>query len=82
MLRSILVPACNMDLRWAFRRIALNDLGRSAALLIGTQDGAAASALTITASTPRPVRLDFPALPDAETLLDALDAAVSPRRLV
>ncbi|WP_332118262.1 FAD binding domain-containing protein [Azorhizobium caulinodans] len=78
LLRSILVPACNMDLRWAFRRIALNELGRSAALVIGTQDGAGRFGLTITASTPRPVRLDFPALPDAETLLAALDAAVSP----
>ncbi|WP_029006625.1 FAD binding domain-containing protein [Azorhizobium doebereinerae] len=76
LLRSILVPACNMDLRWAFRRIALNDLGRSAALLIGTLAADGRFALTVTASTPRPLRLDFPALPDTAALLAALDAAI------
>ena len=57
LLRSIHIPASALSKRFAFRRASLTHLGRSAALLIGTQDRAAGDLLlTITAATPRPVR--------------------------
>jgi hypothetical protein len=49
-------------------------------LLIGTlspDDGS--FALTITASTPRPVRLSFPQLPPREALRDKLEAEIPPQ---
>ncbi len=78
LLRSIFIPAAALQRRTAFRRIALNPLGRSAALLIGTRDRDGAFALTVTASTRRPVRLAFPALPPADALADRLAAAIPP----
>ncbi len=66
LLRAVELPAGALSRRAAFRRMALSATGRSAALLIGTAgDG---FALTVTASTTRPVRLAFAALPTAETL--------------
>lgn len=78
LLRSIFIPAAALTRRWALRRIALNELGRSAALLVGTRDAGGAFALTVTAATPRPVRLDFPALPSAAALAAGLEAAIPP----
>jgi len=69
LLRQIEIPAQALMRRTAFRQISLTPLGRSAALLIGTlspRDGA--FTLTVTASTPRPVRIAFPGVPSAETL--------------
>ena len=78
-LRAIEIPAPALRRRTAFRRMSLNPLGRSAALVIGTLDPAThAFALTITASTPRPVRLAFPAMPSAPALLAAIHGAVGP----
>ena len=68
-LRRIDLPAQAFKRRAAFRQISLTPLGRSAALLIGTLSPAdGAFALTITASTARPVRLSFAGLPDPSTL--------------
>jgi len=80
-LREIFLPAAALHRRAAMRRQSLTPLGRSAALLIGTRDEAGRFALTITAATPRPVRLDFPALPDAAALREAIDASVTARGL-
>ena len=58
-LRSIALPAEALTRRTAFRQISLAPLGRSGALAIGTLARDGQFALTITASTPRPVKLSF-----------------------
>ena len=76
LLRAIDLPAEALRRRAAFRRISLTPLGRSPALLIGTLAREGGFALTVTASTRRPVRLDLPGPPTAAELRDALDRAV------
>src|ERR1700682_81463 len=61
LLRQIHIPTAALQRRSAFRQISLTPVGRSAALLIGSVTGAGAMALTVTASTTRPVQLSFPA---------------------
>ena len=78
LLRSIAIPAAALRKRYAFRRATLTQLGRSAAVLIGTQTpGSADLRLTITAATPRPVQVYFPAMPDAASLRQAIRAQVA-----
>jgi CO/xanthine dehydrogenase FAD-binding subunit len=78
LLRSIDLPAATLRRRTAFRQISLSPLGRSAALLIGTlaPDGAAFD-LTITASTPRPVRVSFAGVPSRAALRDRIEHDVA-----
>ena len=77
LLRLIQLPASALRRRAAFRQISLNALGRSAALLIGTLSaGNGDFALTITASTPRPVRLAFPTLPSAALLSQTIEQRI------
>jgi CO/xanthine dehydrogenase FAD-binding subunit len=81
LLRCIDLPLPALHRRTAFRQISLSPLGRSAALLIGTlaaDDGALT--LTVTASTPRPVRLQFAELPPPAALHDALEARIPGER--
>jgi CO/xanthine dehydrogenase FAD-binding subunit len=72
LLRQIDIPLAALKRRVAFRQISLTPVGRSAALLIGglTSDGALA--LTVTASTIRPVQLSFAQIPPAQELRDAI----------
>jgi CO/xanthine dehydrogenase FAD-binding subunit len=79
LLRSIQLPAAALRKRFAIRQGSLTKLGRSAALVIGTQDEAGMFLLTITAATDRPVQLRFPALPDTETLDATISAVPEPR---
>lgn len=79
-LRAVLLPAAALRRRTALRRQSLTPLGRSAALVIGTRD-AGGFTLTVTAATPRPVRLDFPAVPEAAVLSAAIEDAVTARGL-
>ena len=77
LLRAVDLPPSALRRRTAFRQISLSPLGRSGALLIGTlapDDGA--FALTVTASTPRPVRLPFTALPSRDALRARLEAEI------
>jgi CO/xanthine dehydrogenase FAD-binding subunit len=75
LLRSIKIPATALAKRFAFRRSSLTQLGRSAALVIGTQDRASGELLiTITAATPRPVQLSFGQMPSAIDMRRAIDA--------
>jgi CO/xanthine dehydrogenase FAD-binding subunit len=77
LLRRVDLPISALTRRTAFRQISLSRLGRSAALLIGTlspPDGA--FALTITASTPRPVKFSFSQLPAAEELGARIEGAL------
>ncbi|KQP03464.1 FAD-binding molybdopterin dehydrogenase [Methylobacterium sp. Leaf99] len=75
-LRSIALPAAAVTRRTAFRRISLSPNGRSGALLIGTLDRSGALALTVTASTPRPVRIAFDGPPTPEALRAGIAAAI------
>lgn len=80
LLRSILLPAAALKRRYAMRQASLTHLGRSAALIVGTTSpGSADFDLTVTAATPRPVRLHFDALPTAAALRRALDERLGPR---
>jgi CO/xanthine dehydrogenase FAD-binding subunit len=77
LLRCIALPLAALRRRTAFRQISLAPLGRSAALLIGTlspDDGS--FALTVTASTPRPVRLSFPSLPTRDAMRERFEAEI------
>ncbi len=77
LLRRIDLPAPALMRRTAFRQISLARLGRSAALLIGTLDPTtAAFTLIITASTPRPVKLSFAALPSADELRARIESEI------
>src|SRR6195952_2398617 len=72
LLRQIDIPLAALKRRSAFRQISLTPVGRSAALLIGSVTGEGGLALTITASTARPVQLCFAAMPAAEALREAI----------
>jgi CO/xanthine dehydrogenase FAD-binding subunit len=72
LLRQIDIPIATLKRRSAFRKISLTPVGRSAALLIGSLGGEGRFALTVTASTVRPVQLSFAAIPQASELREAL----------
>ena len=77
LLRSIKIPASALAKRFAFRRSSLTHLGRSAALVIGTQDRASGDLLvTITAATSRPVQLSFGQMPSAIDMRRSIDAKI------
>jgi CO/xanthine dehydrogenase FAD-binding subunit len=76
LMRSILIPVAALSRRTAFRQVSLAHHGRSGALIIGTRAADGAFALTITASTPRPIKLAFDTLPSVETLRARIEAAV------
>jgi CO/xanthine dehydrogenase FAD-binding subunit len=79
LLRAIDLPLTALRRRTAFRQISLSPLGRSGALVIGTlspDDGS--FAVTVTAATPRPVRLAFPSLPSRAALQKKLEAEIPP----
>src|SRR5882724_10846109 len=63
LLRQIELPVAALTRRSAFRQVSLTPVGRSAALLIGSVGSAGSFALTVTASTARPVQLSFPEIP-------------------
>jgi CO/xanthine dehydrogenase FAD-binding subunit len=74
LLRGIHLPAAALSRRFALRRASLTQLGRSAALVIGTQGNSADDLLiTITAATPRPIQLRFEQAPSAMHLRRAID---------
>jgi CO/xanthine dehydrogenase FAD-binding subunit len=76
LLRAISLPAATLVQRTAYRKISLSPLGRSAALLIGTLARDGSFVLTITASTPRPVRLAFAALPPGVALRQRIEETI------
>jgi CO/xanthine dehydrogenase FAD-binding subunit len=77
LLRSIHLPASALSKRFAFRHASLTKLGRSAALIIGTQGASSDDLLlTITAATPRPVQLRFDHAPSAIELRRALEQRI------
>jgi CO/xanthine dehydrogenase FAD-binding subunit len=76
LLRSIELPASALRKRASFRRMSLTHEGRSTALLIGTLGPQGAWALTVTAATVRPVRLEFGRGPAADQLRARLREAI------
>ncbi len=70
-LRSIRLPAAALESRTAFRKIALSPLGRSGAVIIGRRSGVGL-AITLSASTVRPIVLPFPVFPTAAQLAAAI----------
>jgi len=77
LLRAIDLPLASLHRRGAFRQISLSPLGRSGALVIGTMSPSDGSfALTVSAATPRPIRLAFVSLPSAAALREALDSEI------
>jgi CO/xanthine dehydrogenase FAD-binding subunit len=72
LLRQIDIPLAALTRRSAFRQISLTPVGRSAALLIGSLGSAGNLALTVTASTVRPIQLAFNAIPQANELREAI----------
>jgi CO/xanthine dehydrogenase FAD-binding subunit len=77
LLHSIHLPVAALSKRAAFRHASLTKLGRSAALIIGTQTPEFGDLLiTITAATPRPVQLRFAQPPSAAELRHAIDAHI------
>jgi len=77
LMRRIDLPEDALRRRSAFRQMSLAAFGRSAALLIGTHTAVGGFVLTITASTPRPLKLSFDALPAPRALRDAIEARVN-----
>ncbi|MGA7486799.1 MAG: FAD binding domain-containing protein [Xanthobacteraceae bacterium] len=77
LLRGIHLPASSLSKRFAVRRASLTKLGRSAALIIGTQDKQSDELLiTITAATPRPLQLRFEQAPSATQLRRMIDERI------
>jgi CO/xanthine dehydrogenase FAD-binding subunit len=80
LLTHVRLPASALTARLAFRQLSLSPVGRSAALVIARREAGGATVVTVTAATPHPVQLRFPAAPTAGEALAALDAA-GPRYL-
>lgn len=78
LMRGILLPKSALASRAAFRQISLANYGRSGALVIGTLAQNGAFTLTVTASTPRPVKFVFDTLPSADALRARIDSEIPP----
>lgn len=77
LLRSIQLPARALSKRFAFRRASLTRWGRSAIIVIGTQNAATRDlVLTVTAATARPYQLRFDRVPDDRRLREAIFATI------
>ncbi len=72
LLRQIDIPLAALKRRSAFRQISLTPVGRSAALLIGSISSEGSFALTVTASTARPVQFSFAGIPQADELRETI----------
>jgi CO/xanthine dehydrogenase FAD-binding subunit len=77
LLRAIDLPLAALRQRTAFRQISLSPVGRSGVLVIGTLSADDGSfAVTVTAATPRPIRLSFANVPSADALRVKLSAEI------
>jgi CO/xanthine dehydrogenase FAD-binding subunit len=75
LLTHVWLPAASLASRTAFRQLSLSPVGRSAVLVIARRDPLGRTAVTVTASTPRPVCLRFPSPPTPGEVLAGLDSA-------
>jgi len=76
LLTHVYVPAAALAARTAFRQLSLSPVGRSAVLVIARRGADGETVVTVTAATPGPLCLRFPAPPSVAEVLDRLDAAV------
>lgn len=76
LLRAIRIPLTALHQRTAIRQVSLGSSGRSVTLVIGTLVPEGRFALTISAATVRPVKIDFAALPAGPALRERLAAAI------
>ena len=67
-LREIAIPLASLESRAGFRRIALNDLGRTGTLVIARRAPTGETVFTVTGGTSHPVQLRFDGLPSAKVL--------------
>jgi CO/xanthine dehydrogenase FAD-binding subunit len=75
LLTHVWLPRAPLSARTAFRQLSLSPVGRSAVLVIARRDPGGQTVVTVTASTPRPVQLRFPAPPGPAEALARLNAA-------
>jgi CO/xanthine dehydrogenase FAD-binding subunit len=75
LLTHVWLPQAPASARTAFRQLSLSPVGRSAVLVIARRDPGGQTVVTVTASTPRPVCLRFPAPPTPSEALGKLDVA-------
>ena len=73
LLTHVWLPPAPLSARTAFRQLSLSPVGRSAVLVIARRDPGGQTVVTVTASTPRPVCLRFPAPPTPAEALHQLD---------
>jgi CO/xanthine dehydrogenase FAD-binding subunit len=73
LLTHIVLPPHALSARLAFRQLSLSPQGRSAVLVIARRDPGGQTVVSVTASTPHPVCLRFPAPPTPGEALDQLD---------
>ena len=79
LLRSILLPDAALRKRSVYRRFSLTRMGRSSVFLIGTLCPIAGTLrITVTASTIRPIALEFDVYPDSVELAAMIDEFVGP----
>jgi CO/xanthine dehydrogenase FAD-binding subunit len=76
LLTHVWFPGRELTARFAFRQLSLSPVGRSAVLVIARRDPGGETLVTVTASTPHPVRLRFPAPPTAAEAAAGLAAAM------
>ena len=67
-LREIVIPFASLESRTGFRRIALNDLGRTGTLVIARVAPTGETVFTVTGGTSHPVQLRFDGMPSAPVL--------------
>jgi CO/xanthine dehydrogenase FAD-binding subunit len=75
LLTHLWLPARALASRTTFRQLSLSPVGRSAVLVIARRDAGGQTVITVTASTPHPVQLRFPAPPTPKEALSALAVA-------
>lgn len=73
-LREIAIPLASLESHTGFRRIALNDLGRTGTLVIARRAPTGESVFTVTGGTSHPVQLRFDALPSSTELHERVHA--------
>ena len=73
LLTHVWLPSAALRARTAFRQLSLSPVGRSAVLVIARRDPGGQTVVSVTASTPHPVCLRFPAPPTPGEALDQLD---------
>jgi len=71
-LREIVIPQGSLASRTGFRRIALNDLGRTGTLVIARRHHSGQTVFTVTGGTTRPVQLRFDEPPSAALLSERM----------